>query len=99
MSRECEALEPLLRRLGFGLFTPGNAPAGRDTLHTLPPRLRRDRLRESILSNSKEKLRACQSKSPCRPRFVAVAVLQDLRNRGTFDDAQIGRLSARWPGA
>src|SRR5688572_5757387 len=43
---------------------------------------------ESILSNAKVQLRACQSKSPCRPRFVAAAVLQDLGNGGAFDDAQ-----------
>jgi hypothetical protein len=55
----------------------------------------RCRVIESVLSNPKVKLRAGQSKLACRPRLVAAALLQDLRNRGSFDDAQIGCVGAR----
>src|SRR4030095_2154145 len=62
-------------------------------------RLRGRSFLESVLSNPKVKLRACQPKSPCRSRFVATAIAQDLGNRGAFDDAQIGRILAESAGA
>ena len=50
---------------------------------------------ESVFSNPQVKLRARQSQSPRRPRFVPPALLQDASNRGAFDDAQIGRVAAK----
>ena len=54
---------------------------------------------ESVLSNPQVKLRARQPKSPCSFRFISTALLQHLRNRRAFDDAQIRGVLARPPGA
>ena len=51
------------------------------------------------LPNPPMQLCARQSQSPCRLRLVAAAIAQDLGNRGSFDDAQIGRVLAELPGA
>jgi hypothetical protein len=62
-------------------------------------RLRDRRFLEPVLPNPKVKLRARQPKSPGSLRFISTALVQDLRNRRAFDDAQIRGVVARPPGA
>ena len=62
--------------------------------HGTASRLRAHGFLESILSNPHVKLRTRQPKSPCGLRFVSAAIVQDLRNRGAFDGAEIGGVIA-----
>ena len=63
-----------------------------DRCMTSPPdhKLRGGSLLESVLADPLVDLRARQPKPPRGFRFVSSAFLQDLGNRGAFDDAQIG---------
>jgi hypothetical protein len=62
--------------------------------HDTGSRLRSGRFLESVLADPQVELRPRQPKPPRGFRFVSSAVLQDLGNRGAFDDAQISRVAA-----
>jgi hypothetical protein len=64
-------------------------------LHRADSRSRGSSLLESVLADPEVKLRARQPKPPRGFRLVSATFLQDLGNRGAFDDAEIGGVVTR----